>query len=81
MPNDNNICNDHRVCVHRISACEKCIEIFEKRIKKTEEDMIDFKSQSKITIALITAAAGVLSSALTLVGVIAVPLIRGWLGL
>ena len=77
LPENNNICNDHRMHSHRIAALEmKC-----ERINRLEADMIDLRNQSKITIALITVLGGVVSSALTLTGVIAVPLIRGWLGI
>lgn len=79
------ICNEHKEQRHRIDALEKafarCKEENRCSIRKLEVDMIDIRNQSKITIALITVFGGVVSSALTLTGVIAVPIIRGWLGI
>ena len=81
MPGDNNICNEHKMHAHRIEAADRKAVSLEVRVQKLEADMIDLRNQSKITIALITVLGGVVSSALTLTGVIAVPLIRGWLGI
>lgn len=81
MPNDNNICNEHKMHIHRITAIEAKCGVCESRLQKMEADMIDIKNNSKLTIAMITVFGGVVSSAITLTGVIAVPLIRGWLGI
>ena len=55
--------------------------MLEKRVRTLEGEMIDLRNQSKITIAIITLCGGVVSSMLTLIGVIAVPIIRGLIGI
>ena len=79
------ICNEHKEQRHRIDALERafdrCKEENRCSIRKLEVDMIDIRNQSKVTIALITVFGGIISSGLTLAGVIAVPIIQGWPGI
>lgn len=81
MPGNGNICNEHKMCTHRIESIENRQRLWEIRLQKMEVDMIDIKNNSKISIAVITVIGGIISSGITLAGVIAVPLLRGWLGL
>lgn len=76
-----NDCKECRLHAHRITGAERCIEMLEKRVRTLEGEMIDLRNQSKITIAIITLCGGVVSSMLTLIGVIAVPIIRGLIGI